>query len=197
MYLPAVCGSCGLIFGSLFMVRIGMKFTFEGTSYINCPRCNGQAATLSGTIELLEDGIRLWSGPDFTKEIFEAMKMAVDDVRSGRATVHQAAARIRKKSPEAAKQFREWASLGIAFMGLMVAVAALFLQWKQQENSNLSAEQMVDQAVDDYLNDHYSQPIICSTEIAQRPTVNQKGVKNEMRIEPQKKRKEVRRRKRP
>lgn len=179
------------------MVRIGLKFTFEGTSYINCPRCGGQAATLSGTIELLENGIRLWSGPDFTKEIFEAMKMAVDDVRSGRATVHQAAAKIRKKSPEAAKQFREWANLGVAFMTLMVAVCALYLQWKQQPGSNLSAEQIVDQAVDNYLNDHESQPIICSTEILKRPTVNQKGVNGHVGVKPKKERKKVRRRKRP
>ena len=97
---------------------------------------------------MLKDGIHLFSGPDFTKAIYEDLGFIVQDLRSGKITKQQAVARAERLNSNLAKEFREWASLGINVVAMMIGVASFVLTYLSYKNSNRTLEEVTVDAVE-------------------------------------------------
>ena len=150
MHIPACCLTCGYVFQSGIVVDFSTNFSSRG-SYSTCPRCGGNGLIPEGVMQIFGRVVRLASGPDFTKEMFEAIGAVVEDLRQGKTSMPQAFQSVQKVSPDAAKEFREWATLGINFLLLIVTIIGLIVAWKSIPQSNTPAEMVAEEAVDSYL----------------------------------------------
>lgn len=148
MRIPAICRVCGRVSPAPINVPIGSRIVTR-RSTTDCLWCGAEAAIIDGGMQMLDDGIRLFSGPDFTRDVLAHLGMLVDDVRSGRATPAQAADRMSRKHRLAGEALRGWLGLGIAFAALMVSVGSLVLNWRDTP-SNRTVDEVVEEAVEGY-----------------------------------------------
>lgn len=95
-----------------------------------------------GVMDILTDGIKVFSGPDFTLEVLRLLEMQVEDLRAGRVTSKEAAEKLSEAHPALGDQFFKWANLGVNFIIAMAAVAAAVFAWQAQPNSNRSVEEV-------------------------------------------------------
>ncbi|WP_333828301.1 hypothetical protein [Pararhodobacter sp.] len=93
-------------------------------------------------MQILADGIKLFSGPDFTADTLRQLGLIVQDLRSGRVTRSQAVAAAEKISPSLGKDFREWANLGINFVIAMASVASAVFVWLQTPGQNRTVDEI-------------------------------------------------------
>lgn len=163
MRSPACCLTCGYVSPSGVSVDSSTNFISHG-NISTCPRCGGIAMMPDGIMEIFGNTVRLASGPEFTKEMFEAIGVVVEDLRQGKISLSQAIEKVTVVSPPAGAAFREWSLYGMAFIGMMCSVMSLSLQWQDHVKSNLSAEMYAEQAVDSFYSsgepqfDHRSHP---------------------------------------
>lgn len=95
---------------------------------------------------VLQNAIRLFSGPDFTKETLEAFGLIVEDLRAGKVTLPKAVARAEKLGPSFGKEFREWVSLGANIVIAMGTVAAAVIGYLALDRSNRTLEDVAVEA---------------------------------------------------
>ena len=158
MHVPACCLNCGYVFPSGITVSNSTHFSTRG-SYATCPRCRSTAAIPEGVMDIVGGVVRLVSGPDFTKEVFEAIGVVVEDLRRGKVSVPQAIEKVRTVSPEAAKEFRDWTMWGMAFILFVWQIAAAVMAWKDNPQTNLPVEMVVDSATDEFFASDAPQPV--------------------------------------
>lgn len=160
--IPASCTSCGLIFPSGIVASTGSRIDISSSSS-QCPRCGSMAHIVGGIMEILDRAVRLVSGPDFTRDTLLALGVAVEDVRSGRQTAHQAAASLQRRWPSLAKEFREWSGWGIGLLGLMLSVYSILFDHKEKPATNTTAPEEAAMEVDRYITSnerfHWSTPM--------------------------------------
>lgn len=167
MELPAHCPRCNFLFPFGMSAAVGAHLDVTGCAAL-CPACGGHATVPEGVMEIIDDAIRLVSGPDFTKDLFEAIGIAVEDVRHGRASPKEAASRIARISPAAGDQFYKWSMWGMAFIGMMFTILTYLDSHKAQPHSNMSAEEVVESAAEDF---YRSQPRPVRNATARQPPV--------------------------
>ena len=140
---PAVCPNCGLLFPSGFAFGLRSQVTLSGNRS-RCPRCGSVAVVPDGMLEVLERGIKLFSGPDFTLEVLRAFEVAVEDLRAGRKTAAQTEKRLAEVHKGLSREFREWSTWGFNLISAMAAVAALVVALQSQPSNRTVDEAAVD-----------------------------------------------------
>ena len=149
--LPALCDNCRFVFRSYVHVPMGANATISGTKTGPCPRCGSMGSVPDGFMQILDRTVRLFSGPDITKDVFETIGLAVEDLRAG----HQAKAvaavdAILEKNPKAGMLVKDWLGHGIAFAALMLSVAVAIKDWKEQPATNMTVENVVETTINHY-----------------------------------------------
>lgn len=172
--LPASCQYCGFLSRSGFEVHIGVRANISNCTS-SCLRCGGRASVIEGSLEILERGIRLFSGPEFTKDVLEALGIAVEDLRDRRKSQVEVLRDLEAVSPSLAREFREWANCGFSFIAAMAAVASVvFAWWAMPAGQNRTVEEAAIDAFESIY--EQDQPIIRqSAPFAQRPAGDSHG----------------------
>ncbi|NEX45169.1 hypothetical protein [Pseudotabrizicola algicola] len=145
--LPGICYNCRIVFGSGFTAGVGSSITTRGCKS-DCPRCGSLAPVPDNALQVIQDGIRLFSGSDFTKQTYENLGLIVEDLRLQKITKAEAISRADQVIPSLGREFREWATLGIAFIALMVTLADFIVSYRAQQHSNRTLEEIVVEAVE-------------------------------------------------
>lgn len=159
LMIPAFCPRCGAAFASGIVVGFGAKVSLRG-NMSRCRRCGAMAAIPDGFMEILDGAIKLFSGPDFTRDVYKAIGIAVDDLRSGRATERQAISDVTAKSKKAGTAFREWLTIGLSAAALMWTIGGDILAWRAQPKSNMHVEDVVSAAIEGYITGLSEQPFL-------------------------------------
>lgn len=161
--VPASCPACGLIYPSGIEVGAGsLGIAFYG-SKARCPRCGTWGHIIDGVLDVLDQTIRVVRGSDFTVRTLRAMRLAVEDVRSGAATPIEASKRrLQIQWPEVADLFRRWASLAnvanlATILTACLAVSQCVFEWDSRA-SNMRVENAAIEEFNKFLDD--DQPLL-------------------------------------
>lgn len=149
IHVPACCWRCGLTFALPFGEALHQRVTFKNV-HTTCPRCFADNVIPPGTMEFISNGVRLFEGPDFTRDTFRAMRFAVEDLREGRIDQAEAVRRAAVSSRESSTHLATWLGVGIGFTMLMLEVADRVVAWKEITRPNSAIEDVVADALDDY-----------------------------------------------
>lgn len=130
---------------------MGANATICGTKTGPCPRCGSMGSVPDGFIQILDRTVRLFSGPDITKDVFETIGLAVEDLRAGHQAKAVAAVHaILEKNPKAGMLVKDWLGHGIAFAALMLSVAVAIKDWQEQPATNMTVENVVETTINHY-----------------------------------------------
>ena len=131
---PAVCPNCKSIFPSGFSFGLRSSVTLSGNRS-QCPYCGSMAVVPDGVLEVMDRGIKLFSGPDFTLDVLRAFQATVEDLRSGTTTPAEAEQGLAQVHRGLAQEFREWSAWGFNFVSAMAAAAALVVALQSQPSN--------------------------------------------------------------
>jgi hypothetical protein len=141
--IPAYCPRCTAIFPSPIAVTPGAA---AGVSDIltNCPACGFQQAKVStGVFRATQDAIDLISGPESTREIWEALRRIAERVSSGEIDRVQAVEEARAFSPRYAALLETFVSIGLPALGLLIAMITAYLQYEGNQSSGEDARKIL------------------------------------------------------
>jgi hypothetical protein len=169
---PAVCETCGQVSFSGIAIGYGARVHLSGNTS-RCPRCGNISAVPDGVMDILERGIRIFSGPDFTVEVLRALQMAVEDLRSGAKTPEQAESSLAAHHLGLAQEFRAWWNCGANTVQAMATVAAAVFTFLTYQNSNRTLEEVAVEAFEEiYVQPQVDTRISNSWTDRPRPTEN-------------------------
>jgi len=151
--IPVVCDVCGGFFVSRSAIGGSGRVVITGSKVGPCPNCGGIGSIPDGIYDLLEDSIRLLSGPATTVQQLQALAALIADARETKASSEEV-----KKAFE--KDLPELASLGgmlprsrgelYAFLTLLATIVMLLIQVADQpERTSITVNQVIEQVVED------------------------------------------------
>lgn len=77
--LPARCTRCGHQFqpeGGIFVADGSMRNTFSNNS-VRCPQCGGRALFVEGELNVVDGGIEMLSGPQWSWDLVEELRLSL------------------------------------------------------------------------------------------------------------------------
>ncbi|MDD9739262.1 hypothetical protein PVW47_05675 [Marinovum sp. SP66] len=170
--IPAICQNCGLMFPTPAFVPFGegtgAYVEFSGSASI-CPRCHARAPIPDGIFRIVKDSVKFFSSSAYTSEVHTAIELATKDYLRSPRKAEEIAGRVRLASPEAGRLFREWLTVGSAFVSAMAAVAMAVFAYYQHRGSNYTVEDVATAAFEEVYDT--SQPDFRSLRPKQRPAL--------------------------
>lgn len=83
--IPARCTRCGFTFQPRGGISISNStdVTFSGNT-TNCPRCGGVARFIDGTFDVVDEAIRMKSGPSWSWTVVETLRLGLREIQDQR-----------------------------------------------------------------------------------------------------------------
>ena len=77
--MPAECTACGRRWqpANGIWIEDATQATFQGNTYSGCPDCGGSARFVDGTFDVADGAIDMISGPQWSWELVDALRLAL------------------------------------------------------------------------------------------------------------------------
>ena len=155
--VPALCGTCGLIFPSPIALAPDARDVVLANVTINCPRCGGRAAIADGVYNLIGDTLHILVTAPIGRSRLQSLAEALEAARKRHASTDEVKATINEHVPELQKiadVLPRTRNELYAFLGILITVIAILLSLRQpatpEQGKQVTPEQVqaiVDKAV--------------------------------------------------
>jgi hypothetical protein len=142
--IPAQCPRCQAIFPTPISISNSSNIELRN-NITNCPVCGfSEAKIAEGVFSATRDAIEVISGPDSTRAMVEALKQVAERLKQGKITKEEAVKQAEEISPRYAALVNAFASQGIAALGLLIMMFALYLQWEGNNSTEEFQNKLLD-----------------------------------------------------
>jgi hypothetical protein len=130
--VPAICDSCGAIFGSeSFIGGSGAKdITLIGNKVGPCPNCGGMGSIPDGVYDIQDDTLKVIRAAGTSPQTLQSLIGLLESLRRGEASSSQVIDRVEREAPALAPTVRN--ALGKSdpakWITLLIAIITLYLQ---------------------------------------------------------------------
>jgi hypothetical protein len=145
--IPAICQNCGLVFPSWLAA---LPNTISHDNLTQCPRCQAAAPVLNGYVAIIDGMVAFIASPLHTHTQKLMLIHTAVAVSQSQLSHSEASNRLDARNPEAGRLFREWATLGFGFLGMIAAVASTCLQF-YESRANAPLDEMAMQSFDEVM----------------------------------------------
>lgn len=178
--IPAVCDSCGAIFGSEgFIGGTGAaNITIRRSKVGPCPNCGGMGSIPDGVYDLQDDTVKVIQASGTSPETLQSLIGLLESLKRGEASSSQIIDRVEQDAPALAPTVRNALSKSdpAQWVAMLIAVISLYLQTTaaQPPSANEVAEAIREKPVPAY-------PVPSPTANAKSPTSPPKGAAKKRR----------------
>jgi hypothetical protein len=130
----ASCPDCGAVFPVPNLLEGTAQFIGSRT---RCPNCGSRQARINdGLYKATRGTAELLSGPESTRATIEAFNALMQRLRDGEISNEEALKEAAEIAPKYALLLKEWLPLGLATIGLLVALLQAYLQYEGNKSSS-------------------------------------------------------------
>jgi hypothetical protein len=152
--VPAICRTCGAVFGSGIFAENSRDITFTGCTAGPCPRCGDTGEIPDGVYDFVGDAVRVVAASDYSRERLERIAAIVVQARQAGAPATEVVAALEREAPELSDLAKRLlvpktpADL-IAWLTLLLMVLQIFLASSRTSPvSTDDIERLTEQAVE-------------------------------------------------
>jgi hypothetical protein len=145
--LPAICRSCGTVFGSSVVLENTRDTTFVGSTSGPCPNCEGIGEIPDGVYSVAGEVINVLALSQTSRDRIERIADILRDARARNADPEEVATAVERESPQLANVIRTLLIPrdAAAFYGLLAIVVMVILKFYPSPDATSPSDAQIEE----------------------------------------------------